>query len=167
MNIAIGSFTACNLSSVVEGHLASAGHTLQRFGALAGDTIDYIDTALGVAKTVSTGDAQQGILFCTTGTGVSIIANKIAGARAALCVDAYCASIARLANNANILCISIRLTGEILAKEIVDTWLETEPSTEPHRAAFHRKTDDIDRLYLRPIAEAAGNRIDSSKRKDD
>ena len=57
------------------------------------------------------------------------------------------AKIARLANNANVIVLSIRLTGEMLAKEIVDTWLSTVPSTEPRRVNFHKKTDEIDNYY--------------------
>ena len=84
------------------------------------------------------------MLFCNTGTGAAIIANKVPGVRAALCVHSYAAKIARLANNANIIVLSIRLTGEMLAKEIVDTWLATQPSTEPSRMNSHRKTDHLD-----------------------
>lgn len=62
-------------------------------------------------------------------------------------MDAFSARIARLANNANVLVLSMRYTGEILGKEIVDEWLATEPSTEPRRVNFHRKTDELDAMY--------------------
>lgn len=67
--------------------------------------------------------------------------------RAALCVDAFSARIARLANNANVLVLSMRYTGEMLGREIVDEWLTTEPSTEPRRVNFHRKTEELDAMY--------------------
>ena len=64
-----------------------------------------------------------------------------------MCPDSYTASIARLANNANVIVLGMRLTGELHAKEIVDTWLETGPSTEERRVTFHRKTDELDHHY--------------------
>jgi ribose 5-phosphate isomerase B len=77
-----------------------------------------------VAEDVAAGRADEGILFCWTGTGVSIAANKVPGIRAALCVDAETARGARLWNNANVLCMSMRLTSEVAAGEIVDSWFE-------------------------------------------
>jgi len=75
------------------------------------------------------------------------VANKVPGVRAALCPDSFSASIAKLANNANVIVLGMRLTGEMLAREIVDTWLTTEPSTEERRMNFHRKTDELDQKY--------------------
>jgi ribose 5-phosphate isomerase B len=146
MKLAIGSDMACNLSQVVCDHIRQQGHEIMLFGALSGATADYVDAARGVAEAVADGRCQQGLIFCFTGTGVTIIANKVRGVRAALCVDSFAAQIARLANNANVLVLSIRLTGEPLAKEIVDTWLKTEPSTEPRRVNFHRKTDELEAI---------------------
>lgn len=116
-------------------------------GALRGQVADYVDAAREVAEAVASGRVEQGLLFCNTGTGVTIVANKIPGVRAALCVDAFSARIARLANNANVLVIGMRLTGEPLAREIVDAWLDTPASQEPRRINFHRKTDEVDRCY--------------------
>jgi ribose 5-phosphate isomerase B len=86
-------------------------------------------------------------LFCNTGTGVTIVANKLPKVRAALCINEYTAEISRLANNANVLVLSVFFTGIEQAKRIVDTWLATEPSTEPRRVNFHRKTDEVDEKY--------------------
>jgi len=147
MKMAIGSDSVNHLTDEIVRHLESKGVELVRCGALAGETADYVDAAGEVAEMVSSGACEQGLLFCNTGTGVTIIANKVPGVRAALCVDPYSASIARLANNANVIVLGMRLTGEPHAKEIVDTWLATEPSTEPRRMNFHRKTDEIDRRY--------------------
>jgi ribose 5-phosphate isomerase B len=74
---------------------------------------------------VAEGRAEEGILFCWTGTGVSLAANKVPGVRAALCVDAETARGARLWNNANVLCISMRLTSENILEEIIESWFET------------------------------------------
>jgi len=121
-------------------------------GAMAGnDNADYIDAALEVAEMVASKKVDYGILLCNTGTGVSIIANKVPGVRAAVCVDCFAAKISKLANNANVLALSVRYCGETLLKEIIETWLETHPSSEERRMAFHRKTDGVDKKYRKQI----------------
>ncbi len=145
MKIAVGGDSCCHLAEQLMGYLQSRGMELIRCAALAGRESDYVDAAREVAEKVSCGECEQGLLFCNTGTGVTIIANKFFAVRAALCVDAFSARIARLANNANVIVLGIRLTGEPHAREILDAWLETQPSSEPRRVNFHRKTDEIDR----------------------
>ena len=152
MKMAIGGDSQCHLTDIICEHLEEKGVELVRCGALAGEEADYVDAARAVAELVSSGQCAQGLLFCNTGTGVTIIANKVPRVRAALCIDAFCAGIARLANNANVLVISIFATSEHRAKEIVDAWLETGPSTEPRRVNFHRKTDEVDAHYRREPA---------------
>ena len=147
MRIAVGSDSETNLTRVITGYLESKGIDLVRCGALAGQEADYVDAARDVGEAVASGQSDQGLIFCNTGTGVTIVANKVPGVRAALCPDNYSAEIARLANNANVLVLGMRLTGEMHAKEIVDTWLKTGPSTEERRVNFHRKTDEVDREY--------------------
>jgi ribose 5-phosphate isomerase B len=147
--MAVGSDSQNNLTCEITEYLESKGIELIRYGALAGDSADYVDAARSVGESVAGGESDQGLLFCNTGTGVTIVANKVPGVRAALCPDCYSAEIARLANNANVLVLGMRLTGEMHAKEIVDTWLATEPSTEERRVNFHRKTDLVDRAYRR------------------
>ena len=149
MKIAIGGDSESHLADIVIEHLRNKGIELIRKGALAGKDADYVDAAGEVAQAVASGDCDQGVLFCTTGTGVSIVANKVPGVRAALCPDCFTAKIARLANNANVIVIGMRLTGEMLAKEIIDEWLSTSPSTEPRRVNFHRKTDELEKQYLK------------------
>jgi len=153
--MAVGGDSTCNLTKTITEYLEAKGVELVKHGALAGKQADYVDAARAVAEAVAGGQCQQGLLFCNTGTGVTIIANKVPGVRAALCVDPFSAKIARLANNANVIVLSIRLTGEMLAKEIVDTWLSTEPSTEPRRVNFHKKTDEVDECY-RSCQQAVG-----------
>jgi len=147
MKMAIGSDSVCHIADEIAAYLETKGVELVPCGALAGREADYVDAAREVAELVATEACQQGLLFCNTGTGVTIVANKLPGVRAALCVDSYSAQIARLANNANVIVLGMRLTGEIHAKEIVDAWLATEPSTEPRRVNFHRKTDEVDQHY--------------------
>lgn len=145
--MAVGSDSVSNLTQEITSHLEDKGIELVRCGSLAGEQTDYVDAARDVAEAVGAGKCDQGLIFCNTGTGVTIVANKVPGVRAALCPDSYSASIARLANNANVIVLGMRLTGEIHAKEIVDTWLETGPSTEERRVNFHRKTDALDERY--------------------
>jgi len=152
MKMAVGSDTLSHATEALSDYLEEKGIELVRCGRCCGEEADYVDAARAVAELVAAGRCEQGLLFCTTGTGVTIVANKVPGVRAALCVDSFSARIARLANNANVLVLSIRLTGEMLAKEILDTWLSTEPSTEPRRVNFHRKTDELDRLYRNSAA---------------
>ncbi len=80
--------------------------------------------AQAAAQRVASGEFDQGIVCCWTGTGVSIAANKVAGIRAALCVDAGTAAGARKWNDANVLALSLRLLSEAIATEIVDAWLD-------------------------------------------
>ena len=104
--------------------LRERGHEVSLFGPLQGEAAYWPAVAEDVAKTVVAGQADEGVLFCWTGTGVSLAANKVAGIRAALCDDAETARGARLWNNANILCLSIRRTSEVMAKEILTAWFE-------------------------------------------
>ena len=147
MRMAVGSDSETNLTRVITEYLESKGVELIRCGALSGEEADYVDAARDVGEAIAAGRSEQGLIFCNTGTGVTIVANKVPGVRAALCPDNYSAEIARLANNANVLVLGMRLTGEMHAKEIVDTWLATKPSTEERRVNFHRKTDEVDQRF--------------------
>ena len=81
------------------------------------------DVATRAARSVASGDHEQGVVMCWTGTGVSIAANKVPGIRAALCVDAATAAGARKWNDANVLALSLRLLSEPVATEILEAWL--------------------------------------------
>ncbi len=158
MTIAVGSDSVQHIAEVVTRHLAEKGIQVVACGALAGQKADYVDSGRSVAEKVAAGECQYGILLCNTGTGASIAANKVPGVRAALCVDAFGARISKLANNANVLVLSMRLCGDMLAREIIDEWLATAPSTEPHRVAFHRKVDELDAFYRsRPAGGSTGS----------
>ncbi|MCA9874705.1 MAG: RpiB/LacA/LacB family sugar-phosphate isomerase [Anaerolineales bacterium] len=122
MKIAIGSDERTHLTDAVLADLQDRGHQLQCVGPLADKAEYWPAVARQVAESVANGAADEGILFCWTGTGVSLAANKVPGIRAALCDDAETARGARLWNNANILCLSLRRTSEVMAKEILDAW---------------------------------------------
>jgi ribose 5-phosphate isomerase B len=128
MKIAVGSDERTQLTSTVIEDLQKRGHTLTLFGPISeaeSRDADWPLTSGQTAEAVAHGDADEGIVFCWTGTGASIAANKIAGARAALCHDAETARGARKWNHANVLAISLRTTSEAIAKEILDAWFET------------------------------------------
>lgn len=94
-------------------------------GTYTRESCDYPEIAQKVAKKVATGEFSRGILVCGTGIGMSIVANKVKGIRAALCGDTYSARVSRAHNNANVLCLGERVIGEHLALDIVDIWLKT------------------------------------------
>ena len=127
MRFCIGSDAAGEAPDAIAQALRDRGHEVTRCGALAGDAAGWADIARDVASRVARGEADQGVLFCWTGTGVSIAANKVPGIRAALCPDAETARGARAWNDANILCLSLRTTTPALAREIIDGWLSTAP----------------------------------------
>jgi ribose 5-phosphate isomerase B len=111
--------------------LTEQGHQVTWYGPEEGETLPWPQVARQVAEDVASGRSEEGILFCWTGTGVSIAANKVPGVRAALCVDAETARGARLWNNANVLCLSLRLTTEALVKEILEAWFNTHYQPNP------------------------------------
>ena len=125
MKIAIGSDEKCYLTDRVVALVQASGHVVSLFGPLQDEAKDWPEVARQVAESVASGQADEGILFCWTGTGVSLAANKVPGIRAALCDEAETARGARLWNNANVLCLSIRRTSEVKAKEILETWFAT------------------------------------------
>ncbi|MEM4718085.1 MAG: RpiB/LacA/LacB family sugar-phosphate isomerase [Desulfurococcaceae archaeon] len=106
------------------------------------------DVAQEIAEKVSRGEFEFGVLVCYTGTGVSIVANKITGIRAALCNDPETAKGARLWNNANVLAMSGRLVTNILAREIIDAWLSVE-KPDPSEIENINKISKIEERYCR------------------
>ncbi|MBI4730152.1 MAG: RpiB/LacA/LacB family sugar-phosphate isomerase [Acidobacteria bacterium] len=124
MRIAVGGDERNATTDFVLGELRRRGHEIVRaLGPAGGGAEQWADVGHGVAEAVASGEADQGVVFCWTGTGVSIAANKVRGARAALCTDAEQARGARRWNDANVLALSLRLTTEALAREILEAWL--------------------------------------------
>jgi len=130
MKIAIGSDEKNHLTDFVIDELKRLNFELELFGPLEDDDIQWTDVAEKVANKVASGLCDQGILFCWTGTGCSIAANKVPGIRAALCKDAEIASGARKWNDANILTMSLISTSTEEAKKILDVWFNTFPEEE-------------------------------------
>jgi ribose 5-phosphate isomerase B len=123
MRIAVGTDEVTGVTEAVEHHLVEAGHELVRLGH--GDP--WPDVGRGVGEAVADGRADRGIVWCWTGTGVSIAANKVPGVRAALCTDPETARGARKWNDANVLAMGLRLTSQPVAVEVVDAFLATDP----------------------------------------
>jgi ribose 5-phosphate isomerase B len=123
--VSVGADERVHVVEVVLDYLKEKGYELTWYGPEKGATQPWPDVAKRVARDVQSGTASEGILFCWTGTGVSMAANKIKGIRAALCDDAETARGARLWNNANVLCMSMRRVSEVVAKEILDMWFAT------------------------------------------
>lgn len=130
MKIVFGSDEKNHLTDFVISELRKQNHELVLHGPIADENIQWTDVAQKVAEKVASGESEQGILCCWTGTGVSIAANKVPGIRAALCVDAETASGARKWNDANILAMSLRTTSNALAGEILDAWFGSSPEDE-------------------------------------
>lgn len=131
MKLAIGSDESTHMTDMIIDDLKKAGHEVELFGPLSGKKELWPQVAKAVADCVASGAADEGILFCWTGTGVSIVANKVKGIRAALCGDAQTAKGARQWNHANILCMSLRATSNVIAQEIIDAWFGTPLGTDP------------------------------------
>ncbi|MCK5051878.1 MAG: ribose 5-phosphate isomerase B [Candidatus Cloacimonetes bacterium] len=108
-------------------------HEVFDYGTTNLDSMDYPDTGFEAAKAVSNGDCKRGILICGSGLGMSIVANKVPGIRAALCQTKQFAQLSRLHNNSNILVLSGRFISEYLAKEIIDVWFNTEFESGRHQ----------------------------------
>jgi glycine hydroxymethyltransferase len=113
------------LKNAVVAHLQSAGYGVEDLGVNSHDSVDYPDYAEVVADKVLSGEADAGILVCTTGIGMCIAANRHVGIQASLVSDAQTAAITREHNNSNVLCLSGKNTPAATANEIVDTWLKT------------------------------------------
>ena len=114
------------LKESVRLHLASLGFSCTDFGTYGPESVNYPVYAHRVCEAIQKGEADLGILLCSTGIGMSMAANKVKGIRAACCSDTYSAKYTRLHNDANVLCMGARVVGEGLAYEIAKVFLETE-----------------------------------------
>ncbi|MGL4970271.1 MAG: ribose 5-phosphate isomerase B [Cetobacterium sp.] len=127
MKIALGAdHGGFALKEIVKKHLEGKGFEILDKGCYSADSVDYPTYAKSVANSVLEKEADFGILICGTGIGISIAANRFKGIRAALCSNTTMAKLTREHNDANILALGARITGDILALEIVDEFLRTE-----------------------------------------
>ncbi|HSL60549.1 MAG TPA: ribose 5-phosphate isomerase B [Desulfotignum sp.] len=126
-SIIIGSDHAgFELKEKIRRHLASSGYRVEDAGTFSDASVNYVDVGRKVAAAVSEGRFLKGILICGSGIGMSMAANRFKGVRAALCADLLSARLSRQHNDANVLALGGRMIGDVLAMELVDTFLDTE-----------------------------------------
>ena len=143
--IAIGSdHGGFELKEEIEGFFDEKQIEYKDFGTFSREMVDYSDIAIEVAKAVTEGNYNIGIIICGTGIGVSIAANKVPGIRAALCTDPYMARMAREHNDANMLALGGRVVGVGLALEIVKVFINTPFSQEERHKNRINKLKVID-----------------------
>ena len=140
MKISIGcDHGAIDLKTSVVEHLTKKGYEVVDFGTYTTASCDYPEFAEAAARAVASGECEKGIVLCTTGIGVSITANKVKGIRCALLSDVMSARLTREHNDTNMMAIGAGIVGEMLALQIVDTWLGTEFEGGRHQ----RRVDKI------------------------
>ncbi len=128
-----------NLKNEVIKYLKEHGYEYVNFGTDTDDSCDYPDLALPAAEAVASGKCEKGIIICSTGIGVSMVANKVPGVRCAHCHDSYCAEFTRRHNDANVLAMGEKVVGVGYALKIVETFLTTEFEGGRHQ----RRVDKI------------------------
>jgi ribose 5-phosphate isomerase B len=144
MRIAVAADERVGIADAVVDELRKRGHDVVTHGALNdAERDDWAWASEAAARDVVDGRAEQAVVCCWTGTGASIAANKVAGARAALCVDAQTAAGARKWNDANVLALSLRSTSQAELAEILDAWFDAGPSNEPDDVANVAHLADI------------------------
>lgn len=143
MKIIFGSDEKTPLTDVINRYLLGAGHDVEHVGHLVDEDTKWKWVEIGkeIGKRVASSEADFGIACCWSGTGVCMAANRLPGAKAALCWDAETAKLARKWDNANILCLSLRFTSETVLKEILDAWFNTKFDEEGLNEA--RKLDNL------------------------
>ena len=129
------------LKEKIIAHLRESGLDVKDYGCYSTDSCDYPDMVRPAAQAVASGEAERGIVICTTGIGVSIVCNKVPGIRCALCTTVTMARLTREHNDSNILALGAGITGDFLALDIVDTWISTEFS---HMEKHQRRINKIE-----------------------
>lgn len=125
--IAIGSdHAAYPFKEEIKAYLTENGYEVRDYGTCGPERVDYCDFGFRVGEAVASGECEKGLVFCGTGVGISISANKVKGIRAVVCSEPYSAKLSREHNNTNILALGARVVGIELAKMIVDVWLKSE-----------------------------------------
>jgi len=137
-----GDHAGFTMKTQIKTLLENLGHGVEDVGCHSEDSVDYPVYGKAVAAGVASGEFPKGILVCGSGLGMSMIANRFVGVRAALCNDLYSAVLSRQHNDANLLVMGGRLIGADLAGEIVSTWLETGFDGGRHQGRI-AQLDDI------------------------
>lgn len=146
MRIALAADERTGVADAVADEVRARGHEPLLHGALAdAERVDWAWASEAAARDVVDGRADQAIVCCWTGTGAALVANKVAGVRAALCVDAPTATGARRWNDANVLALSLRSTSQAELAEILDAWFGSAPSEESDDQANVAHVAEIER----------------------
>ena len=130
---------AITMKDHLKAYLEAKGYEVKDFGTHTTDSCDYPDFAAPAAQAVANGECEKGIVLCTTGIGVSMVANKVKGVRCALCHETHSAEMTRRHNDANVLAMGAGVTGVNLAERIVDVFLTTEFEGGRHK----RRVDKV------------------------
>ncbi|MBU3111542.1 ribose 5-phosphate isomerase B [Clostridium lacusfryxellense] len=147
MKIALGSdHGGFDLKKEIIIYLESKNIQVTDFGTHTQESCDYPDYALKVAEEVASGNFELGIIVCGTGIGVSIVANKVPGIRAALCSDTFSAHATRQHNNANILTLGARVVGSGLALDIVEVFITSKFEGDRHQKRIDKITE-VEKKY--------------------
>ena len=147
MKVAVSSDEYHHLVEVILAELERRGHEAEYFGPARGQKDqDWPVVTRQAVKRIEDGQADEAIVLCWTGTGCSIVANKVPGIRAALCGDAETARGARIWNHANVLALSLRATSEALLREILDKWFETPPGDDAWNREQIRRVRAMDEI---------------------
>jgi ribose 5-phosphate isomerase B len=117
---------ALDMKNMLVSYLQGQGHAVTDFGTHTNASCDYPEFAAAAAQAVASGECQRGIVLCTTGIGMSIAANKVKGIRCALLSDVVSARLTREHNDTNMMAMGAGIVGNLLAQQIVDTWLGTD-----------------------------------------
>jgi len=145
MRFSVATDERVGVADAVVAQLRERGHAVTTHGALSqAERDDWAWASEAAARDVAEGRADQAVVCCWTGTGASIAANKVAGVRAALCLDAQTADGARKWNDANALALSLRATSEAELAEILDAWFAAGPSDDAGDAANVAHLADIE-----------------------
>ena len=132
------------LKQAIIKHLDERKIEYKDYGTYSEDSVDYAVYAEKTARAVANGECELGLLFCGTGVGISMAANKVRGIRAACCSDLFSAEMTRRHNDANILCLGGRVVSPEKATELVDIFLDTPFSGEERHARRSAQIADIE-----------------------
>jgi ribose 5-phosphate isomerase B len=142
------------LKESLKGFLGELGYQVDDVGTNSTEPVDYPLYTLKAAEKVASGEYSRGIVFCGTGQGDTIVANKVPGVRAALCWDTFTAELSRRHNDANMLVLGGWMLGERLAQEMVCVWLETPFDGGRHQRRLEQ-LKEIEGRYCRRKVQGA------------
>lgn len=163
MRIAIGcDHRGLNLKKATVELLSQMGHSCEDFGCYDTSVVDYPDIGSQVARAVAEGRFDHGILICSTGVGMSMVANKVPGVRAALCHDTFSAGRCREHNDANVLCLGESVTGEGLAGEIVKAYFSAEFEGGRHAQRLEKILELERHKALTQVARSAAHDLNNA-----